>query len=379
MKICVIGTFEAGSSFAHAINTTKMADGFARLGHEVTLFCKGDPAISCDELRAQYGLSEALQWRIYPHKWAGLIPLGTNERFAWAIRAEIAKIQPDFVYGRSFSAPCMTARMGIPTAIETHAHVGTRYRPFLKTMRQAAQHEALRTLVTISDVLAGYYQSLGAPENKTLVLPDSVDLVLFSPPSDGQERPDVYAGHRGPHITYCGHLYDYKGIPTVLEAARSLPDASFHFVGGHQEDIDRQRAKAAEMGLRNVVFHGLKPLSEVPAYLWAADLLLLPPSLNHPSAQWTSPVKLAEYCASETPFIASDIPALKDWLTDAHTQFFKADDAKSLTSAIQAVLDPQNAALTQSRIAGAKALAEGMTYPKRAQTILDASGFGAQS
>ena len=40
LRIMVAGTFEAGSPFAHAINVTKMAEGFARLGHEGRLLCR---------------------------------------------------------------------------------------------------------------------------------------------------------------------------------------------------------------------------------------------------------------------------------------------------------------------------------------------------
>ena len=40
MKILVASAFEASSQWAHAINTVKMAQGFARLGHAVTLVCR---------------------------------------------------------------------------------------------------------------------------------------------------------------------------------------------------------------------------------------------------------------------------------------------------------------------------------------------------
>lgn len=40
MKIVVLSAFSLGSIFAHAINTIKMAEGFAKLGHQVTLICR---------------------------------------------------------------------------------------------------------------------------------------------------------------------------------------------------------------------------------------------------------------------------------------------------------------------------------------------------
>ena len=43
MRVLVASAFEAASQFAHAINTVKMAQGFARLGHQVTLVCRWPP------------------------------------------------------------------------------------------------------------------------------------------------------------------------------------------------------------------------------------------------------------------------------------------------------------------------------------------------
>ena len=42
-------------------------------------------------------------------------------------------------------------------------------------------------------------------------------------------------------------------------------------------------------------------------YIDDTDIFLLPPSRNHPSALWTSPLKLCEYFALRKPVIASDI------------------------------------------------------------------------
>jgi glycosyltransferase involved in cell wall biosynthesis len=206
--------------------------------------------------------------------------------------------------------------------------------------------------------------------DKLIVLPDAVDVIQFGRP---EELPSSPYQKPGPHVAYIGHLYDYKGIPTVLAAAALLPDIQFHLVGGLPEDIDRQEARIEEMGLQNVILHGLKPQVEVPPYLWHADVLLLPPSQYHPSAQWTSPLKLGEYLASGTPVVATDILALRDWVTEDEVEFVAPDDAEALAGGIQHLL--ADGTRRQSlRTAGFRK-AEELSYERRAEAILERIGL----
>jgi glycosyltransferase involved in cell wall biosynthesis len=163
-------------------------------------------------------------------------------------------------------------------------------------------------------------------------------------------------------------MYDYKGVPTVIAAAALLPACDFVMVGGLPADIAAQRARAEAAGLTNVAFTGMKPYAALPALLWDADVLLLPPSANHASAQWTSPVKLGEYLVSGTPVVASAIPALTRLLTDREAVLFRPDDAHDLARAIRAVFgDPAGAA---ARSAAARVLADRWSYAARAGAIL---------
>jgi glycosyltransferase involved in cell wall biosynthesis len=361
MKILVISALNASSLFANAINTIKMANGFACLGHEVTIICRKPKKKKVDnvDLVKIYGLTKEIHWIQLPSI------IGQHWQFALMARSYIHKLNPDFVYARSYITPWMTSRDGIPTAGESHAHPDNRTKPFLLFV-EATKYPSFKAWVTISQRLANHYHSIGAVKEKILILPDAVDLRLF-------ERPHVLPpspfNEKGPHIVYAGHLYDYKGIPTILKVAKLLSDFSFHFVGGHQEDIIRQKERSEKLGLTNVIFHGLKPHSEVPPYLWHADVLLLPPSAEHPSALWTSPVKLGEYLASKTPVVATDIPSLRDWLTDDEVEFVKADNSISIADGILRILNDSYRAQTLSNQGYIKA--KTLSYEIRAQKILE--------
>ncbi len=369
MRVAVVSSLEAASQYANAINTVKMAQGFARLGHEVTLICTHPLTgrVSEEKLAQVYGLTASIRWRQLPshrltgHYWLfGLL--------SWRV---IRALQPHFVYARTYVTPWLTSRQGTPTAGETHAHPGNRRLPFRLFLR-ATRFEAFRLLVTISPRLAAHYQERGVPASKTAVLPDAVDVELFQRP--GKLPPTPYSTPQ-PNVVYSGHLYDYKGIPTILQAASLLPDASFHLVGGWPADVARHKTAVQRLGLTNVHFHGLQPHAAVPPYLWHADILLLPPSLKHPSAAWTSPVKLGEYLVSGTPTIATAIPALRDWVSDAEVLFIPPDDPQALAQAIQQLWADRTLALNLVRGALPKGLS--FSYTERAWKILRGAGLEA--
>lgn len=374
MRISVISGFEASSLFAHAINTVKMAQGFARLGHEVTIVCRQslDGKVLSEQLAQIYGITESLKWIQLPSRIFNR-HIGQNWQFSLLALPIVLRNRPDLVYARSYIFPWLSSKVGLSTVAESHAPPNTVIPP-LKYLVKATNYRTFHKWVTISHRLAQYYQSLGVPQEKLLILSDAVDLKFFQRPS--HLPPSPYPPNRR-NIAYVGHLYDYKGIPIVLEAAALLPEVCFHFVGGWEKDIERQKQRTKNLNLGNVTFHGMKPQIEVPNFLWHADVLLLPPSQYHPSAAWTSPVKLGEYLASETPVVATDIPALRDWLTDKEVEFVQPDNPEALAISIKNLLNNQPRA--ESLIMMGSERAQELSYEKRAMAVIDSlSSSGSQ-
>lgn len=361
MNIVVASEIELGSHRAHAINVVKTAGGFARLGHAVTLLCR-PPADGRDP---RSHLSDYCE----PMLNVVAAPASASDPHSlgrWA--AETARaLNADCLYGRHFVAPVEAATIGIPAVLETHAHIDA-VNPLLDAALRATHSDPPIAVSTINRRLRDHYIARGGHPERIHITPDGVDTGLFSP----RPAPNPYTTP-GPNLLYCGHLYDYKGIPTLLAAAARRPDLSFHLVGGAPEDLARVRTAAAS--LPNVTIHGHHPHATVPPFLWHADVLLLPPSARDPSASWTSPVKLGEYLASLRPIVASRIPGLTDWVSEPAVTWFTPDDPDDLLRAVDECLGEGDAAHARRTIA-AGAMAAQFSYANRARRLL-AAAFAA--
>ena len=134
MRIVVAAAFEGLSPYAHAINTVKMAQGFARCGHETTLVCRRSRGggSSAGEFAEHYGLTEDVRIIQLPN-WVG------NDRL-FALRAYLSLRfrRPDLIYARNFALPALSSRLGHPTVAESHAHPGNTTRPFRRRRQQSS-------------------------------------------------------------------------------------------------------------------------------------------------------------------------------------------------------------------------------------------------
>lgn len=377
MIVGVMSEIEAGSHKAHAINVVKTAGGFARLGHRVILWCRGKP-LEGDP----YG-EPSVEWRIAPPELdAGKPghPDARSRRFAeWATDDAIGQ-GVRFVYGRSFTGPLEAARAGLAAVCETHAGIGD-VNPLLDQALHNARPGGIASIITISRHLAQHYISRGAMPDRVAVVPDGVDVELFSPPSHPALRgPDPFGVTDGrSRVLHSGHLTASRGIPTLIEAAPYLLSARVHLLGGLPEDVTRARDHASRVEAKEgapagslITFHDSVPHAHVPRWLWHADCLVIPNSGKDRVALWASPVKLGEYLAAGRPIVASAVPALRELVDDACVQWFTPDDPADLARAIDRALGEAGDGQRQAR---RRELAHRYSYANRARAILLAAGL----
>jgi glycosyltransferase involved in cell wall biosynthesis len=122
-----------------------------------------------------------------------------------------------------------------------------------------------------------------------------------------------------PTVGYAGHLYPWKGVDILIEAIARRPGLRGLVVGGHpgEKDLSRLQALAHARGIADrVEFTGWLLPQEVSSRISQCHALALPNVRSTISERYTSPLKLFDYLAAGRPIVASDLPAIREVLTD---------------------------------------------------------------
>lgn len=189
-------------------------------------------------------------------------------------------------------------------------------------------------LVANSQGTKEFYRQLGVAEAKILVFPNGVDIATFDiSKTQAEAKATLDLPLDKKIILYTGHLYDWKGADTFAASAKFLPPESLAvFVGGTSSDVLEFTKTHGEND--NVLIVGHKPVKDMPLYLRAADILVIPNNRIGESEKFTSPMKLFEYLAAKKPIVASDLPSIREILSESSAYFFAPGDPQSLAQTI---------------------------------------------
>jgi len=350
---------------ANSIQIMKMCEAFAKAGADVTLLI---PEWKSDEdIWELYGIKTkfkiervgVLDIRVkVPRLWFAL----STGSFALAALnfARKNKDGYDVVYTRHPPTLQLYSKLKRLTKLPPiffEAHKFSR-------MTSSASKSA-RGLVVITKHLGKLFsREIKAPIH---VAPDGVDLEAFDLDISKEEaRRRLGLPQDKKIICYTGQLYDWKGVHILAEAADMLPkDYMALIVGGGEKRL----LEDLQSKYTSPYFTGQKPHKDIPTYLKAADILVLPNTRARMSSEFTSPLKLFEYMASKRAIIASDLPSLREVLTDGRNALLvEPEDPVALASAIREVSG--NPSLSQKISELAYIDAAKYTWQKRADSIL---------
>ena len=167
-------------------------------------------------------------------------------------------------------------------------------------------------------------------------------------------------------VIYTGRLNHKKGLEFVIEAAKQLPNLMFLLVGSQENGSIETLASS----VRNIRVVPWQPSEKIGQYIFAADVLLIPPS-SKPLAQFGStvlPLKLFLYMASGRPVLAGDTADVREVLRHQENAFLcRPDCLESLVSGLTELT--QNKAFAARLAASALADSQELTWSARAKRI----------
>jgi glycosyltransferase involved in cell wall biosynthesis len=345
MKIIYIANTQMPTDRAHGYQITKTCEKFAALGNEVSLWVPDRTHNLGSDIFGYYGLKKNFTiekipcFNVMALRHAGKLPFYA-ELVIFSVKLLCKEVEKNsIIYSRDILSIFVFRIRGFRVVYNVHNWTEKRSRLlkifFGKEVKIVCNSEGTRKRV----VKDGF--------NNSITAQNGVELSDFE---HLEEKPSLRKKLELPLdkkiILYAGHLYGWKGADTILKTAKLLggeQDIFFVVVGGGTEEQKIFAAKMKEGGIFNMLSVGHKLKKEIPQYLQSADILLLPNSAkSEESVKYTSPIKMFEYMASGVPIIASDLPSLREVLSEENALLIEPDNPQALAESIEKILNDTN-------------------------------------
>ena len=400
-RLLYLGGFDVPTAQARGIQTVQTAHALARAGWEVRVVAqrgRGRQAGVAATLRS-YGLTPHPRLEIvplqvlHPPRVPGL-PIHarlalTNWSYGLACLAELLRSPqgPDLIVARDPRLAWIFLRArGLhrrPVVYEVHEIFSTRPRDNRSLAPGELRGVADRTRALERSVFSGADLLLPLTracsdllERQHRVCPSRIAVVPDGTAAPGQSLPCRDADAR--RIVYAGQVYPWKGVDVLLRALPSLPKVWLTVYGGldapgrPDPHLAACRALARELGVaERVGFAGFVPHGELRGRLAGAGAGVVPLPDRLMSRYFTSPLKVFDYMAAGIPIVGSDLPALREVLTDGENALLVAPgDPAALARAVERLLGEPT--LAERLRARAWCDVRAYTWDARAARIIDA-------
>ncbi|MBO5249082.1 MAG: glycosyltransferase family 4 protein [Clostridia bacterium] len=202
-------------------------------------------------------------------------------------------------------------------------------------------HKADRILITSRMFREYFKEQFGIGDDVIAYQPQYADARF------DQHLPEVEKDGTTVDLLFAGNVGKAQSIPTILYAAKILSERQnlrWHIVGDGSA-LEDSKHLAAELGLENVIFHGRKPVEEMPRYYAMADAMLVTLTAD-PLISLTLPAKVQSYMAAGKPILAASDGEIPKVISAAGCGFCAAsEDATGLAEAVGRFLDAEDKAV----------------------------------
>ncbi|WP_433175146.1 glycosyltransferase family 4 protein [Actinoallomurus sp. CA-150999] len=197
-------------------------------------------------------------------------------------------------------------------------------------------------VVVPSRVIASALSRRGVPETKLHLVPNGADV------RDTTARPD---GAPDRYLIYVGAIQPWQGVDVLLRAFARLADLTDLRLVVCSSVPERRarplRRLAERLGVADrIVWRFTLPHPEVAAWLAGAAVSVAPlTGCARNLDQGCAPLKILESMAAGVPVVASDLPAVRELMTDGeHGRLVPADRPAELARALRVLLEYPDAA-----------------------------------
>lgn len=364
---------------AEGVHIREMVGALRQLGHEVLVVSiVGEPT--------RKPSATANRWQSFRRRipsWCyELAELGYNLVDVQRLKRAAKAFRPDFVYDRynSYSTAALSASRyyGCPLILEVNAPVvfeRTNYEFMrLKFPRLAEWYErkifaGADHVLTVSTALKAYLiRERAVSASKISVIPNAINPDYFARSPARSSIRDKYGLTACTVVGFVGSLRAWHGLDLLIKVIPNIlalhSDCHFLIVGaGEQESKFREFVQKTALEAR-ITMTGWVPHEEVPAYIEAMDITLMPHSNFY-----GSPIKIFEYMALGKAVVAPALGPLQEVIADGQSGvLFAPGNSEALLESILTLLnDPVKRKAIGAR--GKEVVFERHTWVRNAEEV----------
>jgi glycosyltransferase involved in cell wall biosynthesis len=277
--------------------------------------------------------------------------------------------QADLVYTRNLWVAWMSLLFGQRVAFDHYRPWPDQIPPLQFWLYRLMCNRRFLVNICHSDYTREKYLALGIPAEKLRCVRNGFEPRRLQTPIPIEvAKQQIGVSPDQKTVVYTGRVNHKKGLSLVVEAAKKLPDLLFILVGSYGEGPIEAMAR----GIPNIRIVPWQQPETLGHYVFAADVLLIPPSLK-PLAEFGStvlPLKLFLYLASGRPILAGDTPDVREVLKHGKNAYLcQPDSLDALVAGISALTT--DSALATRLAETALADSQGFTWDARAHKIID--------
>lgn len=361
-KLYYITRARVPSEKAHAFQIVKMCEAYTQSGCNVSLIVPKRQNPITDNIFEYYGVKPnfsfeqipvpqligATWWGRFGYWLEGLI-------FLYKVRRHVTDTEAVLVTRSIEVALFFSLKKLKRVVFELHDWPQSYTRVFAFILKKIPH------VVVTSEGLADVCRQHGIA---TVVVQNGVDDSFFEP-HEPLKRSDFGIPEDKKVVMYIGSLQKWKGVDTLLEAARSFShEVQVVVIGGTEREVAQLRKSYL-----HVLFLGQKPTKDLARYQQMSDVLVVPNSTqDEVSFKYTSPIKLFAHLTSQKPVVATRLPAITAIVSEKEVYFFDGTST-DLVRVVNDVLS-DGIEVWRKKTEAAFLLSKGFTWKKRAEAIL---------
>jgi glycosyltransferase involved in cell wall biosynthesis len=221
--------------------------------------------------------------------------------------------EADFIYTRNLWVAWLALLFGQRVVFDHYRPWPEQIPPLRPWIYYIFSHPRFLANISHSDYTRQKYLELGIQAQKLDCVHNGFDPQRLGTPLSVQvAKQQIGIDSSTKTVVYTGRINHKKGLELAIEAARRLPDHLFILVGAASPGLIQTLAA----GVENVRIVPWQQPDALARYIYAADVLLIPPSVK-PLTEFGStviPLKLYLYMGSGRPILAGDTPDVREIL-----------------------------------------------------------------